>query len=246
MKPDNDTLQYMSSINSKTNTFVHWVEDIKAKIENTFNSPNGTCLDGTTCLIFNANPCTLGHKYLIELASKRNNSVVVFVIQGKTSSGSKGNHENTGIEIPFEKRLKDVEECAKEFHNVLVLPGGPYIISRDDFPSQWSTKEKGKSHSYAILNAKLLCQVILPGLGIKTFYVGDEPRDEMEEMHLNELRAQCKKCNISLKVAERKRIRDKYISSAMVREAIACKDWGTVKETVPPHVYERLLQTFST
>lgn len=235
MKLDDETLHYIMSINSKTDTLDHWIEDVRAKIESTFETP-----EGTSCLIFNANPCTLGHKYLMELASKRNRSVVVFVIQGKTSSGSKGNHENTGLEIPFEVRLKDVEDCARDFHNVLVLPGGPYIISRDDFPSQWSIKEKSKSHSYAILNAKLLCQVILPELGIKTFYVGDEPRDELEEMHLNELRAQCKICNINLKVAERKRFRDKYISSAMAREAIFCKDWKTVKQIVPVRIYERL------
>ncbi len=235
------SLQY-SSMNAKLASLTSWLEDTKTAVNNTFENTIGIA-----CLIFNANPCTLGHRYLIELASKRNKGVVVFVIQGKTSSGSKGNHENTGIEIPFELRLGDVQECAKAFHNVLVLPGGPYIISRDDFPSQWSTEKwstekKGRSHSYAILNAKLLCQVILPELGIKTFYVGDEPRDEMEEMHLNEIRLQCKNNNINLKVAERKRIRDKYISSSMVREFIACNDWKAIKETVPPHVYERLSQ----
>lgn len=235
MKLDDETLHYIASINSKTDTLGHWIEEVRAKIKSTFETP-----EGTSCLVFNANPCTLGHRYLMELASKRNRGVVVFVIQGKTSSGSKGNHENTGLEIPFDVRLKDVEDCARNFHNVLVLSGGPYIISRDDFPSQWSTKEKSKAHSYAILNAKLLCQVILPELGIKTFYVGDEPRDELEEMHLNELRTQCKICNINLKVAERKRFRDKYISSAMAREAIFCKDWETVKQIVPELVYERL------
>ena len=49
-------------------------------------------------------------------------------------------------------------------------------------------------------------------------FAGDEPRDEMSEIHLNTLRQMCAQSNIVLKVAERKRIGDKYISSSLVRQ----------------------------
>lgn len=180
----------------------------------------------------------------MSIASKRSSGVVVFVIEGNTDSGSKGNHENSGIQLPFKARFQQTKECAKDFPNVLVLPGGSHIISRDDFPSQWSTIERGRTHSYALLNAKLLCQIILPKLGIKTLFAGDEPRDEMAEMYLNALRQQSKENAITLKVVERKRYGDKYISSALVREAISNNDWKAVQALVPSFVYDNLNESY--
>lgn len=235
MQPDNETLQYMNAIQPKTDVLGSWLSKTRSAIEERFG-----VTDGVSCIIFNANPCTLGHRYIMEIASKRSRGVVVFVIEGKTDSGSLGNHENSNIEIPFKDRLEQTQMCAHGIPNVLVLPGGPYTIGRDDFPSQWSTVERSRAHSYAILNSKLLCQVILPGLGITNMFAGDEPRDEMSEMHLNALRQQCRDRGIGLKVAERKRLGDRYISSAMVRGAAANGDWDTVSATVQPFVYEYL------
>ncbi len=235
MQPDDETLQYMNAINPKTDVLDTWLSQTHSAIEERFG---GT--QGVSCIIFNANPCTLGHRYLLEIASKRSHGVVVFVIEGKTDSGSLGNHETSNIEIPFKDRLEQTNMCANGLSNVLVLPGGPYIIGRDDFPPQWSTVERSRAHSYAVLNSKLLCQMILPGLGIKSMFAGDEPRDEMSEMHLNALRQQCRDKGIGLRVAERKRLGDRYISSAMVRCAVSDKDWDTVRAAVQPFVYEYL------
>lgn len=235
MELDNKIFQYMVAINSKPHILDQWIASTNQTIMKAFGST-----ENLSCMIFNANPCTLGHSYIMSLASKRSKGVIVFVIEGKTDSGSKGNHESSCIQIPFETRFQQTKECAKDFSNVLVLPAGPYIISRDDFPSEWSTVEKGRIHSYSIFSSKLLCQMILPQLGIKTIFAGDEPRDEMAEMTLNALRQQSKENGITLKIAERKRIGDKYISSALVREAVSNKDWKAVQATTPCVVYDYL------
>ena len=62
--------------------------------------------DGMSVLVFNANPFTNGHRYIAEIAARRSTRVLVFVIQGKPESGSRGNHENSGIELPFPDRLE--------------------------------------------------------------------------------------------------------------------------------------------
>lgn len=235
MQPDNETTRYMNAILDKPNALATWLSTTEHAISEAFGNA-----DGLSCLIFNSNPCTLGHRYLMEIASKMSRGVVVFVLEGKTDAGSHGNHETSSIEIPFKDRLALSKECAKGLPSVLVLPGGPYIIGRGDFPSTWSTQERGKAHSYAILNSKLLCRIILPGLGIKAMFAGDEPRDEMSEMHLNALRQECRDNGIGLRVAERKRLGDRYISSAMVRDAVSCGDWATVQAAVQPFVYDYL------
>jgi [citrate (pro-3S)-lyase] ligase len=234
--------QYLNALSSQPDAFCSWIEATKATLQEHFDS-----LENLSCLVFNANPYTLGHDYLLSLASKRSSAVVVFVIEGKPDSGCKGNHESTTFEIPFEDRLKLVQQCAQKYPNVLVLPAGPFLIGRNSFPQNWtqdwSTEEKGKSHLYAILDAQLFFQLIAPQLGIKTRYVGDEPRDEMSEMHLNALRQESKLAKIPLRVAERKRLGDKYISSSMVREALAQGAWETVQATVPDYVYQYLKQS---
>lgn len=227
-------LQYLYAL-TKPDIFTSWLQATKAQIDNRFDN-----LESLSCLVFNANPYTLGHDYILSLASKRSTAVVVFVIEGKPDSGSRGNHENTEIEIPFIDRLKLVQEGAKKYPNVLILPAGPAIVGRNSFPKDWSTEEKGRMHLYALLDSQLFFQEIAPKLGIKTRFVGDEPRDEMSEMHLNALRQESKNSNIQLKVAERKRIGDKYISSSMVREALSQGNWEKIKSIVPNFVYEYL------
>ncbi|MBO6048311.1 MAG: hypothetical protein J6P33_00835, partial [Spirochaetales bacterium] len=73
---------------------------------------------------------------------------------------------------------------------------------------------------------------ICHSLGIRTIYSGDEPRDELSEIHLNALRQECRNGNIILKVAERKRIGERYITSALARQAIADKNLDELKATV--------------
>ncbi len=230
--------QYLNAL-SNPDIFNSWLDATNAKLKEHFDS-----LENLSCLVFNANPYTLGHDYLLSLASKRSSAVVVFVIEGKPDSGCKGNHESAELEIPFEDRLRLVKKGAEKYPNVLVLPSGPVLIGRNSFPKDWSTEEKGRAHLYALLDAQLFFQELAPKLNIKTRFVGDEPRDELSEMHLNALRQESRTAKIPLKVAERKRLGDKYISSSMVREALFQGAWETVKQAVPTFVYE-YLKTFS-
>ena len=78
-------------------------------------------------------------------------------------------------------------------------------------------------------------------LGIRSAFAGDEPRDELSEIHLNALRIQCRENSIALKVAERKRIGERYISSALARQAIADNKKDELKELVPESILEYLL-----
>ena len=89
--------------------------------------------------------------------------------------------------------------------------------------------------AHGFLDGMVFCH-ICNALGIRSAYAGDEPRDEMSEIHLNTLRQICAQSGIVLKVAERKRIGDKYISSSMVRKAIAAGDMETVGNLVPAEV----------
>ena len=200
--------------------------------------------DGMSVLVFNANPFTNGHRYIAEIAARRSTRVLVFVIQGKPESGSRGNHENSGIVLPFPDRLKLTQACLSDLENVTVLPSGPYIISRSDFPAGFLSEYMGNAPAHAALDSMVLCHVCR-ALGIKAAFAGDEPRDELSEIHLNALRAECRKNGIVLRVAERRRLGERNISSALVREALDSKRPDDVKALVPSRVYDYLQGRFS-
>ena len=203
-----------------------WEQNLKAEL--------GDCTDNCA-VVFNSNPLTVGGRYLAEIASRRSKRVLLFIIQGKTDSGSHGNHEEKVIEFPFRTRFDMTRDALSDLNNVLILPSGPYLIGRDDFPAGYLSGTLGAAHAHGFLDGMAFCH-ICNALGISSAYAGDEPRDEMSEIHLNTLRQICAQSGIVLKVAERKRIGDKYISSSMVRKALAAGDMETVGKLVPPQV----------
>lgn len=211
--------------------------------ERNLGSRLGDCSE-TSAVVFNSNPLTIGGRYLAEIASRRCERVLLFVIQGKTDSGSHGNHEERVIELPFETRFSMTKDALSDLKNVLVLPSGPYLIGRDDFPAGYLSGSLGAAHAHGFLDGKVFCH-ICNALGIKSAFAGDEPRDEMSEIHLNTLRQTCAQSGIVLKVAERKRIGDKYISSSMVRKALISGDRETVEKLVPPQVLPYLSGHFA-
>lgn len=204
------------------------------KWEGNLRSQLGDCSD-TAVVIFNSNPLTIGGRYLAEIASRRSRRLLVLVIQGKTDSGSHGNHEDNVMEFSFRDRLAMTEKALSDLQNVIVMPSGPYLIGRDDFPKGYLSETLGAASAHAYLNCLAFCH-ICRALGIRSAYAGDEPRDEMSEIHLNTLRQLCAQNEIVLKVAERKRTDDKYISSSMVRKALAAGDMETAEKLVPASV----------
>lgn len=226
--------QYLDMIADGEEGLITWERQLKNILVST---------DGLSLLVFNANPFTNGHRYLAEIASKRSRSVLVLVIQGKPESGGKGNHENTGIELPFEDRLRLTRQCLSDLRNVTVLPSGPYIISRDDFPDGYLSEHLGSAPAHAALDSMVLCHVCT-ALGIRLAFAGDEPRDELSEIHLNAFRKECQKKGISLRVAERKRLGERYISSSLVRDALDKGNMEDVKALVPEPVADYLSGSF--
>ncbi len=222
--------EYLRRLGSDIEGLRAWEEDLKSSID---------VPQSTSALVFNANPFTIGHRYLAELASKRSSKVLVFVIQGRPESGGRGNHEDTGLEFPFQDRLRLAKEGLADLGNVTAIPSGPFLISRDDFPKGFLSKDLGSTPAHARLDSMVFCHV-LKAMGIRNAFAGDEPRDELSEIHLNALRQECRAEGITLRVAERKRLGDRYISSSMVRDALANGRMEEVAQLVPPHVLEYL------
>ena len=91
----------------------------------------------SSAVIVNANPFTLGHKALIELAARDAEQCIVFVVE-----------ENQSV-FPFDVRLALVRAGTADLPNVRVVPSGPYIIFCRDLSLLFPKEERAAAGSNA-------------------------------------------------------------------------------------------------
>lgn len=175
-------------------------------------------------LVINANPFTLGHQYLVERASRENNSVYVFVVSEDRSY------------VPFEDRLHLVKEGVKHLDNVVVLETGPYMVSQTTFPSYFLQEDQDATIVQAQLDATLFKTRIAPVMGITHRYVGQEPFSETTEIYNQQMKKVFGN-DLTLIVLERKKISGQAISASLVRDLWRERDLKSIKKLVPEATY---------
>lgn len=119
----------------------------------------------TGAIVMNANPFTLGHRYLIEQASAACNRLFVLVVEEDRSL------------FPTAIRKKLIQEGTADLKNVNVIGGGRYVISNATFPTYFLKSPDAAVGAHAKLDAMLFCTGIAPALGVTDRFVGDEPLD---------------------------------------------------------------------
>ena len=185
--------------------------------------------DGTRAgIVMNANPFTLGHLHLIELASRENDAVVVMVVQEERS------------EFPFEDRIELVRKGTAHLKNIWVIPSGKYIVSAKTFPAYF-TKGQETVVAQTRLDATLFAEKIAPQLKIKIRYVGEEPYCPITQQYNQALEDILPKNGIVVrKVLRKENECFGYISASKVRGFLEKKEFCKIKELVPKSTWEYL------
>lgn len=114
--------------------------------------------------VVNCNPFTLGHRYLIEKASKQVDTLYVFVVEEDKSF------------FKFKDRYAMVKAGVSDLKNVIVIPSGKYIISNDTF-SQYFDKDVVTNIDSMEYDVRIFGEVVAQKLGITCRFVGEEPID---------------------------------------------------------------------
>ena len=115
-------------------------------------------------VVVNCNPFTLGHRYLIEKASKQVDTLYVFVVEEDKSF------------FKFKDRYAMVKAGVSDLKNVIVIPSGKYIISNDTF-SQYFDKDVVTNIDSMEYDVRIFGEVVAAKLGITSRFVGEEPTD---------------------------------------------------------------------
>lgn len=175
---------------------------------------------GLAAVVMNANPFTLGHRHLVLEARKRRPCVLVFVVQEEASA------------FPFAARLELVRKGLADLEGVVVLPGGPYMVSRASFPSYFTGK-KDHAEAHAGLDCTLFAERIAPDLDIDLRVIGEEPLSPVTARYNEVMRDILPRHGIQCLELPRLSFAGGPISASRVRELLRRGDERALADELP-------------
>lgn len=213
-----DRLVFME--NSRTG-FSDYLANLKKSSED-FEAGFGPIPSGQIgALVMNANPFSLGHRYLIEKATAESALVHLFILS-----------EDVGP-IPFRVRKKLLLEGTKDLKNLIIHDSGPYIISSATFPSYFSKDGEEVIRNQALLDINIF-KKIAGLLGITKRYVGHEPTSLVTGIYNEIMEAELPKAGVACQVIPRKEFNNKPISASTIRQLLQKEAFGELEGLLPP------------
>jgi [citrate (pro-3S)-lyase] ligase len=188
-------------------------------------------------IVLNANPFTLGHRYLVEKAAGECDWLHVFVVR-----------EDASV-FAYADRFQLVSEGVKDIENLTLYPGSEYIISRATFPGYFLKEKQVIDQSWTAIDLLLFREYIAPALGITHRFVGTEPFDQVTNRYNQDMKtwlekAAAKAPSISVVEVPRAAIDDTAISATEVRRLLAERDFARIGKLVPPTTLQFLEKKF--
>ena len=186
-------------------------------------------------IVMNCNPFTYGHRYLVEYAAAKVDYLYLFVVEEDLSA------------VPFVDRLFLVREGIKDISNVIVIPSGKFIISKDTFFNYFD-KENDTHVANAEEDVEIFGRFIAQKLRISKRFVGEEPYDEVTGLYNSTLKEILPFYGVELVEIPRKKYEgeDYAINATNVRMALKKGDFGTISKTVPSFVVDYLCENKNT
>lgn len=179
-------------------------------------------------IVMNCNPFTYGHRYLVEYASKYVDYLYLFVVEEDLSA------------VPFADRFVITYEGVKNINNVIVVPSGRFIISKDTFKNYFE-KETDIRHVSIEEDVFIFARYIAKGLNISKRFVGEEPTDYVTNIYNQTMKKVFGKYDIELIEIPRKELNNgEIISATKVRKLLLKNEWFEISQYVPQSTLDYL------
>ena len=171
-------------------------------------------------VIMNANPFTLGHRYLVEQAAAAVDLLHVFVVSEDASL------------VPFSVRRQLVAEGCADLSNVVCHETGPYMISNATFPSYFLKDSDTVIRSHAKLDIQVFLR-IAKALSVTDRFVGEEPFSQVTGIYNQVMAEELASTGFNCHIIPRKADEDGAISASEVRCLIRDGNFEALKKKVP-------------
>lgn len=176
-------------------------------------------------VVMNANPFTLGHRYLIETAARENDFVHLFLLS-----------EEAGP-IPFAVRKKLVQAGVADLGNVIFHESGPYIISSATFPSYFLRDEDDAILAHARLDLAVF-EKIAAALNLSARYVGEEKSSHVTALYNRTMAELLPRMGLAFREIPRLQADGEIVSASTVRQAIHDGRLEDYRQLLPQTTYE--------
>lgn len=205
-------------------------DELKKYLKQIKEMDRGTKLNGA--IVMNCNPFTLGHRYLIESASKTVDTLYIFVVEENRSFFS------------FEDRIELVKKGCADLSNVVVIPSGKFIISASTFPGYFNKDYDNSIKVDTSEDVSIFGRYIAKELNISKRFVGEEPLDPITNQYNLSMKKILPLFGIELIEIPRKELGNRVISASRVREHLKNKDFDAIKDIVPTSTYDFLKEKY--
>lgn len=198
--------------------FADWIATLKR---------TDTPRNETSAVVMNANPFTLGHRYLLERACAASQAVHLFVLS-----------ENFGP-IPAAERKKLVLRGIEGLDRIVVHDSGPYIISAATFPGYFLKDSDEVSRVHASLDLRIFSR-IAEAMNIGIRFVGDEPFSQVTGLYNAVMKEELPQAGIECQIIPRLETEGNAISASAVRLAIHDGHPERVRHMLPDSTWDYL------
>lgn len=184
----------------------------------------------TGCVVANANPFTLGHRYLIERALDACDTLRVFILS-----------EDKSLFSPDVRMTLARAGCA-ELSRVSFHFTGPYLVSSATFPDYFLRDRQIVDRAFCELDVDMFGEHIAPRMGIARRFVGTEPEDGVTHQYNECLKERLPGCGVEVVELPRREADGQVISAGRVRALYREGRMEALRPLVPETTFEYLLR----
>lgn len=185
-------------------------------------------------IVMNANPFTLGHRFLIETALQSVDNLYVIVVKENRSAFS------------YEARKQMIIQGTSDLENVIVCEGSDYQISNITFPTYFLKEITDATDTQISLDLDLFVKYIVPALNIKRRFVGSEPKDILTQRYNVLMKGFLSQNDVEFVEIQRKETNETIISASKVREYLNDFEFNRAVSLVPCSTIPFLLSYLAT
>ncbi len=177
------------------------------------------------CIVMNADPFTLGHRYLAEEAAKQCDWLYIFVLS-----------EDRGF-FRAADRMEMVRRGVAHLKNVTVHPTGDYLISSATFPSYFLKESQNADKEHYALDLAVFTRWFVPRFGITHRFAGTEPNCRVTAGYNETMARLLPEAGVEFVQVERRQNAGSAISASLVRKLIRQNEVSAIRDWVPESTY---------
>jgi len=185
-------------------------------------------------IVMNANPMTVGHRWLIEHAAAEVDNLYVIPLA-----------DNESTEFSYEERVAVLCSETARIPNVVLCEGSPYTISASTFPSYFLKEVTAATDTHISLDLGIFAASIAPALGVSVRFAGSEPVDGLTRRYNERMLEFLPARGIDVRVFDRLEHDDVPVSASSVRRLMrhrsgACHIRKLLTASALPYVFAHM------